>query len=188
MNFDFSDAKVSTGSSYLEPGIHDVKLVEVTTKTVGSDNTPFVGFKVVDNAGASCTHEYCVKTTVGEGKTQSAWDISKHAILQLATAMLGDEGKAKAMLSGATTTEGLVQKLSANLVGKSFAIKLGGKEIEAKGDKGRWIKAEFGSYTFAVPTAQKSKLKFDATKNIKRLPVLTGTATASTTETVNPWA
>ena len=114
-----------------------------------------------------------MNTTVSEGKSKSAWDITSKAFLEMATAMLkGDKDSAKAKLTeigmASKDHNEFAMKLSAFVVGKDFRIKVVGEEIE--GGKGRFIKSSFASSPGLAEPIGGTSLKFYPEKNIKRLP------------------
>lgn len=160
IDLSFEGAEISKGGSkYLEPGIHNVKVTEVTKGVSTQQKSPYVRITVANEAGESCSQDYYLSTEVKEGKTTSAWNISKSAILTIITAATGlDEATAKSKLVG-INTENIDAKLSNILVGKPFAIKLNGKWIHpTDASKKPWVKAEFGSYLFAVPVNRTPEL------------------------------
>lgn len=183
LNFD--DASVESGSAYLEPGINEVKTKEITSGVSSQKSTPYVEITVEDKAGKTANHKYYTSTTVNEGKQKSAWDITKNQLLQITAAVLGvDADTAKTKMPKAADTADLASKLSTLLVGKPFAIKLHGEQvIPTDPAKKPWIKAVFGTGTFATTIANKSILVYDATKHIKykEAPPVTNGAVSTTT-------
>lgn len=178
--FDFSAATVE-GSKYLQPGVHTVRVKEITDGVVDSTGGKFLEFTVEDKLGAEAKQRYFLNTEVKAGSTKSAWDISRNAILQIVTSALAtDTETAKTKLmevaSGASTPAQLAAGLSHILAGKSFDLRLNGKEVQAKeAGKQNPIFSEFGSGTFTAP-AGSNKLVFDPAKHIKRLTAPTQTA------------
>ena len=169
--FDFNDATAESGSKYLEPGIHEVVVSEVKDGESSQKKTPYVEISVKDSTGASCSQQYYLNTVPGPSGV-SAWQISRNAILQLVMAATNsDEVSAKGKMPKAANATELASKLSAIIVGKKFAIQLNGKWVNpTDSSKKPWIKAEFGNYTFAVPTDKANTLKYDPNKNIKGTP------------------
>lgn len=158
LNFD--GASISTGGgNYLEVGNHKVKVSEVKKGNSSKQGTPFVQITVVGESGETCSQDYYLTTTIKEGSKQSAWQISAAAILTLVAAANNcDEAAAKSKLVG-MNSDNIDVKLSSLLVGKPFGITLNGKWINPDDmEKKSWVKAEFGSYLFAVPVADMSKL------------------------------
>ena len=169
--FDFNSATAESGSKYLEPGIHTVKVSEIKSGESSQKKTPYVEISIQDSTGASCSQQYYLSTNAGpSGK--SAWDINKNAILQLVMAATGlDEVSAKGKMPQAKTPEELAAKLSTIIVGKTIAIHLRGEWINpTDASKKPWIKAEFGNYKFAVPADRIGELKHDSSKHIKGTP------------------
>lgn len=160
MELNFDGASISTGGgNYLEVGNHKVKVTEVKKGNSSKQQTPFVQITVADEAGVTCSQDYYLTTTIKEGSKQSAWQISAAAILTIVVAANStDEAGAKAKLVG-MNSDNIDVKLSSLLVGKTFAITLNGKWINPEDlEKKSWVKAEFGSYLFAVPVADMDKL------------------------------
>ena len=174
--FDFNDATTETsGNKYLEPGIHpSVMVSEITSGVSSQKQSPYVQITVQDSTGATCSNNYYLNTTPGKSGI-SAWQISKNAILQLVMAATNsDETTAKGKMPKAVDGTELATKLSTILVGKKFAIQLSGEWVTPNDpEKTSWIKSVFGNYTFAVPTADVNKLKFNPSKNIKGSPAPT---------------
>lgn len=173
MNLSFDDAKIETGSMYMEPGNYVVKVIEIKNGLSTQKSSPYVEFTVNNSEGKICTHQYYLNTEVREGASKSAWDISKNAILQVVTAALGlEEEEAKTKMPKATSPEDLAVKLSALIIGKEFGLRLTGKWVNPSDvTKKPWIKAEFGSGKFAVSKNKVGELTpFDSTKHIKGSP------------------
>lgn len=159
-------------SKYLSPGINvPVKVKEIKQGLSTQKQSPFVEITIENAEGKTCSQQYYLTTTVGEGKKTSAWAISRDAILQLIVAVTGtDEETAKARLVG-ITTENIAVKLSAFMIGKPFAIVLGGKWVTPEDpQKKSWVKAQFGTGNFATTVAKANELKYDAAKAIKGSP------------------
>lgn len=159
LNFD--DAKTSEfESKYLEPGIHKVKVTEVSVGKSTAKQTPFLKVTVADEKGLTVTEEMYLN--------EGAFKYSKDAILTLVMAVANvDIEGAKAKLVG-LTTENIADKLAPVLVGKPFAILIGGKWVYPENtEKKPFIKAVFGSFKFAVPLDKISELRFDPSKNIR---------------------
>jgi len=161
MELSFDDAVISTGNTnnYLEVGNHKVKVTKVEKGLSSKAQSPYVEITVADERGYTCSQQYYLNTKVSEGKKQSAWNISSAAILTLvAAANNTDEAGAKSKLAG-MTGENIDAKLASLLVGKAFGITLNGKWINPEDTaKNSWVKAEFGSYLFAVPADKMDKL------------------------------
>lgn len=178
--FDFSGATVE-GSKYLQPGVHTVRVKEIVDGVVESTGGKFLEFTIEDKVGGEAKHRYFLNSEVKAGSTKSAWDISRNAILQIVSSALNvDAEVAKTKLmevaSGAQNPAQLAAGLSRLLAGKSFDIRLNGKEVQAKeAGKTNPIFSEFGSGTFTAP-AGSNKLVFDPSKHIKRLQAPTQTA------------
>lgn len=170
----FDGATVETGGNnkYLSPGIHIVKVTEIKQGLSSQKSSPYVEVKVEDSTGAACSQQYYLTTTVKEGSTKSAWDISRNAILQLIMAVTGsDEATAKSKLVG-ITDENIATKLSAFMLAKPFAIHIAGKYVTPSDPaKKSWVKGEFGNYKFATTVARAAELKHDPAKHIKGTPV-----------------
>lgn len=161
MELNFNDAAISTGSTsnYMEPGNYIVKVTKVEKGLSSKAQSPYVEITVTNEKGATCAQQYYLNTAVAEGKKQSAWNISASAILTIvAAANNTDEAGAKSKLAG-LNGENIDAKLATLLVGKPFAMTLNGKWINPEDTaKKSWIKAEFGSYLFAVPVDKFDKL------------------------------
>lgn len=168
----FEDAKGKADeyvSKYLSPGINvPVKVKEIKQGLSAQKQSPYVEITIEDATGKTCSQQYYLNTTVKEGGKTSAWAISRDAILQLIVAITGtDEATAKTRLVG-ITTENIAVKLSAFMIGKPFAIVLGGKWVTPTDpQKKSWVKAEFGTGNFATTVAKATELKYDASKAIK---------------------
>ena len=173
--FSFDDAKISVGSSILEPGIHNVKTESLEAGYSSQTKAPYIDWKVTDGS-ATCTNRYYLNTAVKPGSTKSAWDITKNAFLQIvANALNLNEEVAKSKLPVAQTPEELATKLAAVVVGKPFRIKINGKE-DKKSDGSIILRSEFASGRFcesaSIPDAE-TRLRFNPAKDIKRVPVET---------------
>ena len=184
--FTFDNATTASPSGVnqiLEPGLHLVKTEKIEHGLSQNTKAPFLDWFVVNDQNQRLNNRYYLNTSVAEGKTKSAWDISQNAILQLVMASnnLSEEAaksKLNELVKSVTNEAELSAKLSNLCVGKEFRIKVVGKETI--GGKGNFIKSEFGSIPFAESTKE-SKLKFDIDKNIKRLPSIQATPTTDNT-------
>lgn len=173
MEFGFNDAEVNKGSykETIAPGIHAVKVTNVTNGLSSQKQSPYIEF-TVESEGAELKGQYYLSTVVNPGKQKSAWDISKNAILSLvASANKLDETTAKTKMPNAKSAEELASKLSVLLAGKEFELKVVGEEkISQKGTK--YVASSFGQGVFCQAKGiTPSTLFFNAEKNIKRLPV-----------------
>ncbi len=166
--FDFNDAQ-DNGSKFLEPGVHTVKIKEITDGVAGT-GAPFVELVLEDKAGLVCNQRYYLNTTAKEGSKQSAWDITKPALVNLLAAInKTDFDTAKGQLPAAKSPAELSAALVRVMVGKLFDVRLNGKEIAANSpDKKNWIKAEIGGGKCFAP-AGSNTLTFDPIKNVKML-------------------
>lgn len=182
LSFDNAEIAKNTGG-YLKPGNHIVKVTEIKKGESSQQHTPFIAITVEDADKNKCTNEYYLSTTVKEGNQRSAWSITSSALLTLVAAVSGlTEEAAKAKLTGISLSN-IDVKMAALLVGKEFAIHLDGKWVNPTDtSKEPWIKANFGSYLFAVPAKDIEKL----TKKtyIKGEPAAKAT---ETTVEVAPW-
>lgn len=169
-SYNFEEASVETGSVYLKPGNHLVKVTEVKSGVSSQKQTPYVEVKVEGSDGSSCSQQYYLSTTVKEGGKTSAFKISAAALLQLVMAANNmDEASAKAKLAGITSPEALAQKLSAALVGKEFGIRIVGEWVNPQDTtKPSWVKGVFSSGKFAVAKGEIATLRaVDATLDVK---------------------
>ncbi len=156
----FDGAAISTGGgNYLEVGNHRVKVSEVKKGVSSKQATPFVEITVVGEGGETCSQQYYLTTTIKEGSKQSAWQISAAAILTLVAAANNcDEATAKSKLAG-MNGDNIDSKLSSLLVGKPLGLTISGVWVNPEDmDKKSWVKGVFGSYLFAVPVNDMSKL------------------------------
>lgn len=189
--FDFNNVEISNGNQYLSPGKYLVKVIEVKSGKSSQKGTPFVEVIVADKTGATATKQWYLSTSVKEGSTKSAMDISAQEIVQIVAAannldMNTEEGKnaAKAKLGSFASEQDMLDKLPTRLaillVDKEFALKLNGKWVNPTDtSKKPWIKAEFAGGKFAVPVNKFADLReYDAARDLKGTP--------ATTETVNP--
>lgn len=171
--FSFDDATATTGTKVIQPGIHRVKTDTLEYGLSQNKNTPYIDWKVSDAAGSVLSHRFYLSTTVGEGKTMSAWDIAKNQILQLVMASNNlDETTAKSKMPVVNSGEELTNKLSAIAAGKEFRLKVNGQEILTA--TGKFIKSLFGTGNFAESLSilsDHSRLKYSDDTNIKRLPI-----------------
>lgn len=180
--FNFDDATVDSGSKYLQPGVHTVKISKIEDGSSQSGST-YLEITVEDKAGLTANHRYFLNTTAG-ASGKSAWDITKNALLQLVCGALDVEADvAKTKMPKAGSPAELANGLTKLLVGKPFDIRLNGKEIAGQNGKSNWIKAEFGTGKF-VAKAGSNSLTFDPSKNVKMLPSTPSASTPgiSTTE------
>lgn len=161
--YDFGgvEIKEGTGNKYLDPGVHIVKFSGIKAEKRGANNTPFMDIEVTDEAGATATHSYCLKTAAGPSGI-SAFSITKEAIVRMIMAVYGlDPDSAGERIGKPKSLDALVQQLSSLLIGKPVAILLGGKHIlNSDPSKGTWVKAQFASYTFVVAVKDKDMLRF----------------------------
>lgn len=186
--FDFSNATVE-GNKYLQPGVHTVRVKEITDGVIESTGGKFLEFTIEDKTGAEAKHRYFLNNELKPGATKTAWDISRNAILQIVTSALNtdtDSAKAKLMevAASAQNPAQLAAGLSRILAGKGFDIRLNGKEVQAKeAGKTNPVFSEFGTGTFTAP-AGSNKLVFDSAKHIKRLtaPAQSAIHTSGTAE------
>ncbi len=183
--FDFQNAEVSTGNykETIKPGIHVVKITNITNGLSTQKQAPYLEITVEDNQNAELKQQYYLSTTINPGKQKSAWDISKNAILSLVVATHGLDNQglsiddvtnaAKSKMPSAKTAEELAQKLSILLTGKEFKLKVNGEEkISQKGSK--YVASSFANGVFCESKAissDKSKLFFNSDKNIKKLAI-----------------
>lgn len=153
MELSFDGAAISAGkeNNYLEVGNHKVKVTKVEKGLSTQKQSPYVAITVTDESGKNCTQNYYLNG--------GAWNISKSAILTIiAAAGNCDEATAKSKLTG-VTTDNIDSKLSSLLLMKQFAITLNGEWVNpSDASKSSWVKSTFGSYLFAVPTADFDKL------------------------------
>jgi len=166
--FDFKDAE-NNGNKFLEPGVHTVKITGITDGVAGT-GAPFIELVLEDKAGLVCNQRYYLNNIPKEGSKQSAWDITKPALVNLLAAINNtDFDTAKTQLPAAKSPAELSAGLARVMVGKPFDVRLNGKEIQANSaDKKNWIKAEIGGGKCFAP-AGSNTLTFDPTKNIKML-------------------
>jgi hypothetical protein len=160
MDFNFENAEIakSTGG-YLEPGNHIVKVTEVKKGESSQQHTPFLAVTVEDKDKNKCVQEYYLNTEVKEGKQQSAFSISSSALLTLVCAANNLTAEAAKVKLTGISIGNIEAKFAGLLVGKEFAIHLDGKWVNPTDtSKKPWVKANFGSYLFAVPTKDIDKL------------------------------
>jgi preprotein translocase subunit YajC len=172
--FDFNEVTIEESKNtnkYLTPGNHIVKTIGVVSGVSHTKKTPYVKITVADATEATCAQDYYLSTTVKEGSTKSAMDISAQNILRVVAAannidITTDEGKtkAKALIGNASSPEQLATKLSSLLVGKQFAVHLGGEWINPSDmSKKPYIISRFGGGNFALPTNKISSLQLTPT-------------------------
>lgn len=181
--FNFDDAKVETGGNfkYIQPGIEEVIVSKIETgkNSVGND---YLEITVTNKEGATCNNRYSLSTTVREGATKCAWDITKNQLFQLFLSTGTTEDKIKTAMGDAKTTEQLAESASTILVGKKIRMKFNGEEREGKTPGSTWVLTKFGTGLFAENlSVNPTKLTYSDAKNIKRLP------TAVKAETVVDW-
>lgn len=182
--FDFQNAELNKNSykETIKPGIHVVKITNVTNGVSAQKQAPFLEFTAESIDGsAELKQQYYLSTTVNPGKQKSAWDISKNAILSLVVATHGLDVQglsvdqmteaAKAKIPSAKSAEELAQKLAMLFVGKEFRLKVNGEEkISQKGTK--YVASNFANGVFCESSkSAETKLVFSADKNIKKLPI-----------------
>lgn len=157
-NFSFDEASTESRTLVLKPGVHEVKTESVVKGNVG--DSEFIEIKVVDKTDSVLIQRFFLNTKVSPGKTKSAWSISSSSLLQIIKAANNFEtdDEAKSKIAGFKNAEELATKLSYLIVGKSFRLKVNGKETEYQGK--RFIKSLFGSFTFA----ESLKIPAEATK------------------------
>lgn len=173
--FDFQNAELNKNSykETIKPGIHVVKITNVTNGVSAQKQAPFLEFTAESIDGsAELKQQYYLSTTVNPGKQKSAWDISKNAILSLVAASNSlDEETAKSKMPSAKSAEELAQKLAMLIIGKEFRLKVNGEEkISQKGTK--YVASNFANGVFCESSkSAETKLVFSADKNIKKLPI-----------------
>ena len=171
--FDFSTAETNKNNfkETIKPGIHNVKITSLTNGLSAQKQSPYIEFTVETADNSELKHQYYLSTVINPGKTMSAWDASKNSILSITSASLSlDEASAKSKMPPANSVEELAQKLAILLVGKEFRLKVNGEEkISGKGNL--YVASSFANGVFCESSkVAETKLKFDETKNIKRLP------------------
>ena len=57
-DFNFNEAEVSKGKTFLEPGNHEVTVTSVTKGLSAQKQTPFVEVTVTEKDGGTCAHQY----------------------------------------------------------------------------------------------------------------------------------
>ena len=194
--FNFNEVVIEeAGSKYFTPGNYVVKTTKVEDGLSSQKQTPYVKVTVADQGGQTCENEYYLSTTVKEGSTKSAMDITAPNLVRLVAAANNldintEDGKtkAKALIGSFKTPAELAQKLTTLLVGKPFAIHLGGKWVNPTDTtKKSWIKAEFGSGNFAVPAKDIARLVANPKIKGENASATTPTGTAGIPTATATW-
>jgi hypothetical protein len=179
--FGFENAELTKNNfkSSITPGIHTVKITNVTNGVSAQKQAPYLEFTVESIDGQSeLKQQYYLSTVVNPGKKMSAWDISKNAILSLVAAANNlDEASAKSKMPNAKSAEELAQKIALLVVNKEMRLKVNGEEkISQKGVK--YVASSFGTGVFCESAKKDpSALLFNPDKNIKRLAIDAPTTT-----------
>ena len=194
---DLNDAKEEStlsNNKYQEVGIWDnIKVSTVISGKSFSKQTPFIRIVTEGvNGEVGESGDMYLNNDLKEGSTTTAWSITARKLVNFIVAVTGKtEEQAKASCI-AIDGDDLAKKLSTLLVGKTFRGVFYGKEIQGKEGKNNWVKAYFAvsksNYAAESMKVAKSasKLRFDETKNIERLPVA-DTTMASSNGSTSPW-
>lgn len=164
MNFSFDKADIqesniedSNKPRVMKPGIYEVVTSELKSGVIDNEKqTPYIDWTVVNKANEILTHRFYTSTTLKEGSTVTAWDITSSSLLQLVAAACSldkDTSKDKLTSLGAssTTSEQFTTKLSSLVIGKPFRLKVNGEEVvSTNSSTGKFTKSKFGNYKFAV--------------------------------------
>ncbi len=178
-----SEGRENTGINYQTPGIFDnVRVSEVVLEKTIKNSVPYMRLITDSPEGTTGTSAKMflstdVKTNPdGSPKKTSGWGVTARNLVDLLKATHNvDEETAKGLISGITTPDALVKKVSALLVGKPFRAKFGG-ETSSKG------------YIFAVirqvesMKVEPTKMKFNKEWDVKPY---TGVTSTDSTEAVN---
>lgn len=178
-NFDNVVAAEEFISKYILPGITEVTITGIGCGKSSSKGTEFIKVEVKERVGEkTCENSYYFK-----GDSDKVTEISKGALLSIGSAAIGEENCKNAART-ATSLEDLANKLNMALVGKSLRMRFGGEEVLPQDtNKKIWVKTVFSTGLFCESISvskEASKLKYDESKAIKRLPV-----TATTVVTAN---
>lgn len=185
MDFNLSAAsEKSKGPVYQRPGIEDnVRISKVSIEETSLNKVKYLQLETTNSRGEiGKTTRMFLSTDTKPGKKCSGWSISARNLADLigVTHNVDDE-TAKGMIN---ITEGseqekinkLVNKVSALLVGKPFRAKFRGEETRSGA-----IIAEIQAVESMNVAAENTRLRFDATKDIKKYE---GSATVSQTAEV----
>ncbi len=201
---DLNDAKEEgtlNENKYQEVGVWDnIRINTIMSGKSFTKQTPFIRIGTEGPNGELCeSGDMYVSTDVKEGSTLSAWSVTARKLVNLIMAVTGkSEDEAKAACKAADADD-LAKKLSAILVGKPFRGVFYGEEIQGKEGKNNWVKAYFAingtnkvkaSTNYAAESMKvaksASKLKFDESKHVQKLPVGDSTTVKAAT-VASPW-
>jgi len=180
---DASEEKVGNSSKFQEVGIYDnIRITGVIAGESNTKKTPFVKLEVEGaNGEKSTSAEMYVSTTIKDGSTMSAWNITARNLVGIIKSITGkSEQEAKDAIL-AKDNKDLASKLATLLVGKPFRAVFYGKEIQGKEGKNNWVKATM-MYTESMKTPiSQTKLKFDVnnSKHMEKLPIVDPTTVVS---------
>lgn len=198
MNFSFDKADIqestvtdSNKPKVMKPGYYEVVTSELKSGIVDNEKqTPYIDWTVTNKSSEILTHRFYTSTTLKEGSTVTAWDITSSSFLQLVAAACNlDKDTAKDTLSklgaSSSTPEQFTTKLSTLVIGKPFRLKVNGEEVASTNSTtGKFTKSKFGNYRFAVTMKEEAGENGSYTMGkiyIKALPTSTVTSTSKST-------
>lgn len=172
MDFNLNAAsEKSTGPVYQRPGIEEnVRISKVSIEETSLNKVKYLQLETTNSRGeiGKSTRMF-LGTEVKAGKKCSGWSISARNLVDLLMVTHNvDEDTAKGMINIEGGTEQdklnkLVNKVSALLVGKPFRAKFRGEETRSGA-----IIAEIGAVESMNVSLENTRLKYDATRDIKK--------------------
>lgn len=141
---------------FIEPGIREVKITNVTQNERAKSPTMDIEFELISNPAQ--------KSTISLTFTEKSAPYQNTKIKHIAT-KVADKDVVEKTIGEVAGFEDYVSKTGKLLTGKSLRIKFVGKYVPGKDGKNGWYKASLGLPEFAeslnTPLAA-TRLKFDA--------------------------
>lgn len=164
--FDLKEkSEKNTGPIYQRPGVSEnVKISKVSIEKTLTNQVPYLQLETVGSGGeVGKSSRMFLSTDKKEGKKSSAWAVTARNLTDLITSTHNvSEDDASAMIK-VDTTDQLLAKVSAILVGRPFRAKFKGTETA----RGAVIAELAGVESMNVP-ASETRLRYDATRDITR--------------------
>jgi len=155
MNLNFNEAveQKEGGAVTLRPGSHDNVFITGFESNEPSGKSPYIEITMVAEDGSG-QHK---------GKLYMSQAAAPYSLAKIKSLMTASN----VSVPDAADSSAVGQAL----IGKKVAIRLYGEEIKLEKENNKIIiKSQFSNFPFCAPAGSVSKLPYDATKAIKRLP------------------
>lgn len=154
-------------SKFIKPGIGEYKIAHMSKfkSPVGSEG---ITLHMESKPMADLNNE-CQSGDFVLYMTEKAMKYSLSQIVDIAGAI----GVPKEELDKITAPDldSYITQVSPIIVGHFLRFKFRGEEILSQTTGNKWLKASLPTYSFVEPIGEATKLKFDESKDIKKLPV-----------------